>query len=64
MSEGDERTAKMSTRTDKGVFAKSQPDLERLMIGRQQADAVATTTVVEVLSPQLHRFFAAHMEAA
>src|SRR5258708_1696902 len=54
----------MSTRTDKGVFAKSQPDLERLMIGRQQADAVTTTTLVEVLSPQLHRFFAAHMEAA
>ena len=51
----------MSTRTDKGVFAKSQPDLERLMIGRQQADAVTTTTLVEVLSPQLHRFFAAHM---
>jgi RNA polymerase sigma-70 factor (ECF subfamily) len=31
------------------------------MIGCQQADAVATTTLVEVLSPQLHRFFAAQM---
>jgi RNA polymerase sigma-70 factor, ECF subfamily len=41
--------------------ARSQPDLELLMIGYQKADAAATTTLVEALSPQLYRFFAAQM---
>src|SRR5260370_40969161 len=47
--------------SDTGTCAESQPDLEQLMIGCQRADAVAPTTLVEVLSPQLHRFFAAQM---
>jgi RNA polymerase sigma-70 factor, ECF subfamily len=42
-------------------FARSQPDLEELMVAYQKADAVATTTLIELLSPQLHRFFAAQM---
>ena len=40
---------------------RSRPDLEELMIGYQKADTVAATTLVELLSPQLHRFFAAQM---
>jgi RNA polymerase sigma-70 factor (ECF subfamily) len=42
-------------------FASSQPDLEELMVGYQKADSVATTTLIELLSPQLYRFFAAQM---
>lgn len=41
--------------------ARSQPALEELMVGYQNADSVATTTLVELLSPQLYRFFAAQM---
>jgi RNA polymerase sigma-70 factor (ECF subfamily) len=58
---GRTNSAEVSSQTDKLGSAKSQPDLERLMIGCQRADAVATTTLVEVLSPQLHRFFASQM---
>ena len=39
--------------------ASSRPKLQQLMIGYQKADAVATTALVELLSPQLYRFFAA-----
>ena len=31
------------------------------MVGYQKADSVATTTLIELLSPQLYRFFAAQM---
>jgi RNA polymerase sigma-70 factor, ECF subfamily len=41
--------------------ARSQPDLEELMVRYQEADSVATTTLIELLSPQLYRFFAAQM---
>ena len=41
--------------------AHSQPDLEELMVGYQKADSVATTTLIELLSPQLYRFFASQM---
>jgi RNA polymerase sigma-70 factor, ECF subfamily len=41
--------------------ARSQPDLEELMARYQEADSVATTTLIELLSPQLYRFFAAQM---
>lgn len=41
--------------------ARSQPALEELMVGYQNADSVATTTLIELLSPQLYRFFAAQM---
>jgi RNA polymerase sigma-70 factor (ECF subfamily) len=58
---GRTNSAEVSTQTDKVASAKSQPDLERLMIGCQRGDAVATTTLVNVLSPQLHRFFASQM---
>jgi RNA polymerase sigma-70 factor (ECF subfamily) len=40
---------------------RSQPDLEELMVGYQNADSVATTTLIELLSSQLYRFFAAPM---
>jgi RNA polymerase sigma-70 factor (ECF subfamily) len=44
--------------------SRSIPDLsltaiEQLMVGYQQADAAATTALIEQLSPQLYRFFAA-----
>ena len=45
--------------TDGRSNASSRPDLEQLMIGYQKADAVATTALVELLSPQLYRFFVA-----
>jgi RNA polymerase sigma-70 factor, ECF subfamily len=35
--------------------------IEQLMVGYQQADAVATTALIEHLSPQLFRFFAAQL---
>jgi RNA polymerase sigma-70 factor (ECF subfamily) len=35
--------------------------LEQLMLRYQQADAVATTALIEQLSPQLYRFFAAQL---
>jgi DNA-directed RNA polymerase specialized sigma24 family protein len=35
--------------------------LEQLMVRYQQADAVATTALIEQLSPQLYRFFAAQL---
>lgn len=41
--------------------ARSQPALEELMVEYQKADSVATTTLIELLSPQLYRFFAAQM---
>jgi RNA polymerase sigma-70 factor (ECF subfamily) len=35
--------------------------LDQLMVRYQQADAVATTALIEQLSPQLYRFFAAQL---
>jgi RNA polymerase sigma-70 factor (ECF subfamily) len=35
--------------------------IEQLMAGYQQADAAATTALIEQLSPQLYRFFAAQL---
>ena len=35
--------------------------LEQLMVRYQQADARATTMLIEQLSPQLYRFFAAQL---
>jgi RNA polymerase sigma-70 factor, ECF subfamily len=66
VSKGDQPS---SIRTDKTVSDQtgpnqetcSQPDLEELMVGYQKADSVATTTLIELLSPQLYRFFAAQM---
>jgi RNA polymerase sigma-70 factor, ECF subfamily len=52
---------KVSMQTDADISGKSQPDLEQLMIACQKADAAAMTTLVELLSPELHRFFAAQM---
>ena len=39
----------------------SFPSLEQLMVRYQQADAVATTALIEQVSPQLYRFFAAQL---
>jgi RNA polymerase sigma-70 factor (ECF subfamily) len=38
--------------------------LEQLMVRYQQADAAATTELIEQLSPQLYRFFAAQLGSA
>jgi len=52
---------KGSMQAGSDASARSQPDLVQLMIGYQNADVAATVTLVEALSPQLHRFFAAQM---
>jgi RNA polymerase sigma-70 factor (ECF subfamily) len=38
-----------------------QPDLEQLMIRYQQADREAASSLIELLSPRFHRFFAGQM---
>jgi len=48
-------------RADAGASGSSRCDLEQLMVEYQKGDAAATTTLVELLSPQLYRFFAAEM---
>ena len=40
------------------------PDIELLMSQYQQADSAAATSLIELLSPQLHRFFASKMGSA
>ena len=39
----------------------SASTIEQLMLRYQQADAAATTTLIEQISPQLYRFFAAQL---
>jgi len=51
--------ADASIQTDGRANACSRPDLEQLMTGYQKADVVAMTALVELLSAQLYRFFAA-----
>jgi len=38
-----------------------EPDLQHLMVRYQKADPEAATTLIECLSPRLHRFFATQM---
>jgi RNA polymerase sigma-70 factor (ECF subfamily) len=46
---------------DVGVLAHASPDIENLMTRYQQADPAASAALVELLSPQLYRFFASPM---
>src|SRR5713226_10589247 len=46
---------------DADVSASSSLDLEHLMVRYQQADPAAVAVLVELLSPQLYRFFASQM---
>jgi RNA polymerase sigma-70 factor, ECF subfamily len=47
--------------TDDGGAMPSSPDLEQLMMRYQKADPDASAVLVELLSPQLYRFFASQM---
>lgn len=47
--------------TDDGGTTPSSPDLEQLMMRYQKADPNASAVLVELLSPQLYRFFASQM---
>src|SRR5713101_6964098 len=47
--------------TDDGGTTPSGPDLEQLMMRYQKADPNASAVLVELLSPQLYRFFASQM---
>ncbi len=46
---------------DDGGTTPSSPDLEQLMMRYQKADPNASAVLVELLSPQLYRFFASQM---
>jgi RNA polymerase sigma-70 factor (ECF subfamily) len=46
---------------DHGLSEFPRPTLEQLMIRYQEADPVATTALIELLSPSLYRFFASQM---
>jgi RNA polymerase sigma-70 factor, ECF subfamily len=46
---------------DPDGFAYASPDIEHLMARYQQADPAASAALVELLSPQLYRFFASPM---
>jgi RNA polymerase sigma-70 factor, ECF subfamily len=46
---------------DAGASNSASPDLEQLMVRYQQADKAAVVVLVELLSPQLYRFFASQM---
>jgi RNA polymerase sigma-70 factor, ECF subfamily len=46
---------------DAGGLAHVSPDLQHLMTRYQQADSAAAAALVELLSPQLYRFFAGPM---
>jgi RNA polymerase sigma-70 factor (ECF subfamily) len=49
--------------SDAGATAPARPDMQHLMRRYQQADPAATVALVELLSPQLYRFFASQMGA-
>jgi RNA polymerase sigma-70 factor (ECF subfamily) len=46
---------------DANTAEPGQPDLQQLMIRYQQADREAASTLIELLSPRFHRFFASQM---
>ena len=48
-------------KSDAGGSSPANPDVERLMTRYQQADAAAAAALVELLSPQLCRFFSSQM---
>ena len=48
-------------RSDSGGSSSANPDMERLMTRYQQADSTAAAALVDLLSPQLCRFFGSQM---
>src|SRR5712672_4869601 len=48
-------------KSDTGGSSPANPDMERLMTRYQQADSAAAAALVELLSPQLCRFFSSQM---
>jgi len=48
-------------KSDAGVSCSANPDMERLMTRFQQADSAAAAALVELLSPQLCRFFSSQI---
>ncbi len=48
-------------RSDSGGSSSANPDMERLMTRYQQADSAAAAALVDLLSPQLCRFFGSQM---
>src|SRR5271154_1683093 len=46
---------------DESASASTTPEIEQLMKQYQQADPAAAAALVELLSPQLYRFFASQM---
>jgi RNA polymerase sigma-70 factor (ECF subfamily) len=47
--------------SDAGATAPARPDMQHLMRRYQQADPAAAAALVDLLSPQLYRFFASQM---
>jgi RNA polymerase sigma-70 factor, ECF subfamily len=56
-----DRSSELEMEASREISGPSVITLEQLMLRYQQADAVATTALIEQLSPQLYRFFAAQL---
>jgi RNA polymerase sigma-70 factor, ECF subfamily len=56
-----DRSSELEVEVSGEICGPSVITLEQLMLRYQQADAVATTELIEQLSPQLYRFFAAQL---